>query len=80
MKSIWIKSTLGLLGLLLLTAPFIWLQLNYDYSKGTLVAQTNFFRGWQFLKNLAPLLTFIIIIFLSYHKLTYSLKCTIIII
>ena len=63
MKCGWLKLLLGMLGLAALTTPFIWLQLNYDFSQGLVAAQWNFQKGWQFFKNLVPLLIFISLIF-----------------
>ena len=63
MKRSGIKLGLGVLGLAALTLPFVWLQLNYNFSQGSVTTQWNFQKGWEFLKNLTPLLIFILLIF-----------------
>ena len=64
MKQKKLKLILGLLGLTILTAPFIWLKLNYDFVQGSVKTEWNFLQGWKFLKNLTPLLAFVLFIFL----------------
>lgn len=59
-----LRLVLGLLGLAFITAPFIWLQLNHDYNQGTVTVQLALQKGWQLLKNLAPLFGVIFLIFL----------------
>ncbi|MEZ5405850.1 MAG: branched-chain amino acid ABC transporter permease [Verrucomicrobiia bacterium] len=64
MKANALKLILGTFGLALLTAPFVWLKLNYDFHQGTVSAEWNFFQGWQLIKNLIPLFAILFFIFL----------------
>ncbi|MBV9463931.1 MAG: branched-chain amino acid ABC transporter permease [Verrucomicrobiae bacterium] len=47
----------------LLTAPFLWLRLNYDYNNGTLVAETSAHNAANFFSGLWPVLGFVAIFF-----------------
>jgi branched-chain amino acid transport system permease protein len=45
----------GVLGVLLITAPFLWLKLNYNYAEGSVALAPNLAKGWSFFYNLLPI-------------------------
>src|SRR5258708_843683 len=46
--------TLTVLGLLIISFPFLWLKLNYDYSRGTVAVEWALENGLSFFQNLIP--------------------------
>lgn len=49
----------GTLGLLLISAPFIWLRLRYDYNLGTVETSVSWAHGWKFWQGLLPVFGFV---------------------
>ena len=56
-----VRVLLGIGGLFLITLPFVWLKLNFNYSAGTIGLEWDGAKGGKLLLDLLPVLGVILV-------------------